>query len=171
VSTPTPIAARPAGPLHGTLAVPGDKSISHRALIRGALAVGETEIRGLLEGDDVMRTAAALRLLRQMLRQESGAPYILTMIQRQLRHLAMAREMMDAGESSGRIGEALRLPGFALDRLLEQATRYPEARLQGAFQRLLEADLHIKRGIYQDELALELLVQDLAEPPRPVGVA
>jgi len=43
--------------------VPGDKSISHRALILGALAVGRTRIEGLLEGDDVLRTAAAVRAL------------------------------------------------------------------------------------------------------------
>ena len=52
-----------AGPLTGKVTVPGDKSISHRALILGALAVGETDIHGLLEGEDVLRTAAALRAL------------------------------------------------------------------------------------------------------------
>lgn len=50
-------------PLRGRCHVPGDKSISHRALILGALAVGRTRIRNLLEGDDVLRTAAALRAL------------------------------------------------------------------------------------------------------------
>ncbi len=56
-----PMTARAAGPLRGTAAVPGDKSISHRALILGALAVGETRISGLLEGQDVLDTAAAMR--------------------------------------------------------------------------------------------------------------
>ena len=55
--------SRPAGPLHGLARVPGDKSISHRALMLGALAVGETSIAGLLEGDDVMCTVRALRAL------------------------------------------------------------------------------------------------------------
>jgi len=55
--------ARRAGALKGRLRVPGDKSISHRALILSALAVGESKITGLLEGDDVLRTAAALRAL------------------------------------------------------------------------------------------------------------
>ena len=49
--------------LSGHLTVPGDKSISHRALMFGALAIGTTEIEGLLEGEDVLRTAAAMRLL------------------------------------------------------------------------------------------------------------
>jgi 3-phosphoshikimate 1-carboxyvinyltransferase len=49
--------------LQGRVRVPGDKSISHRALIFGALAVGETRITGLLEGDDVLRTGAVMRAL------------------------------------------------------------------------------------------------------------
>jgi len=59
----TPLRATRTGPLRGTIRVPGDKSISHRALMFGALAVGETAIEGLLEGEDVLRTAAAMRLL------------------------------------------------------------------------------------------------------------
>lgn len=54
------LTARRTGPLRGTVRAPGDKSISHRALILGALASGVTEIEGLLEGDDVKRTAAAM---------------------------------------------------------------------------------------------------------------
>ena len=60
---PTPLAARSSGPLTGKVRVPGDKSISHRALILGALAVGETRISGLLEGEDVLNTAKAMRAL------------------------------------------------------------------------------------------------------------
>ena len=55
--------ASPGGPLRGHVAVPGDKSISHRALILGALAEGETRIEGLSEGEDVLATAAALQAL------------------------------------------------------------------------------------------------------------
>jgi 3-phosphoshikimate 1-carboxyvinyltransferase len=57
---PIHLAGRPGGPLGGEAAAPGDKSISHRALILGAMAQGETEIEGLLESDDVLRTAAAV---------------------------------------------------------------------------------------------------------------
>jgi 3-phosphoshikimate 1-carboxyvinyltransferase len=56
-------ARRPAGPLTGRIGVPGDKSISHRALMFAGLAVGQTRIDGLLEGEDVLRTAAAMRAL------------------------------------------------------------------------------------------------------------
>jgi 3-phosphoshikimate 1-carboxyvinyltransferase len=54
------LTARRGGPLKGRVRAPGDKSISHRALILGAMASGVTEIEGLLEGDDVRRTAAAM---------------------------------------------------------------------------------------------------------------
>ncbi|MAQ86161.1 MAG: 3-phosphoshikimate 1-carboxyvinyltransferase [Maritimibacter sp.] len=57
----TPMTARKSGPLKGTADVPGDKSISHRSLILGALTVGETMISGLLEGQDVLDTAKAMR--------------------------------------------------------------------------------------------------------------
>ena len=64
---------RPAQPLQGTVAVPGDKSISHRALMFGALAVGETRITGLLTGEDVLRTAAAMRALgADVVRDDDG---------------------------------------------------------------------------------------------------
>ncbi len=59
----TPLTARQSGPVQGRARVPGDKSISHRALILGALTVGETTITGLLEGEDVLRTAEAMRAL------------------------------------------------------------------------------------------------------------
>jgi len=60
-ANPAPLRARRSGPLKGTVQVPGDKSISQRALILGALAEGETRISGLLESGDVHSTAGALR--------------------------------------------------------------------------------------------------------------
>ena len=62
-SNPAPLIARQSGPIQGRLRVPGDKSISHRALILGALTVGETIITGLLEGADVLHTADVMRAL------------------------------------------------------------------------------------------------------------
>lgn len=59
--TPIPMTSRANGPLTGTANVPGDKSISHRSLILGALCVGRTEVTGLLEGQDVLDTAKAMQ--------------------------------------------------------------------------------------------------------------
>ena len=62
-ASPTPLESRSSGPLNGKVRVPGDKSISHRALILGALSVGETRISGLLEGEDVLNTGKSMRAL------------------------------------------------------------------------------------------------------------
>ena len=61
--SPQPLCLMATGPLAGDVTVPGDKSISHRAIMLGALAVGETRISGLLEGEDVLATAAAMRAM------------------------------------------------------------------------------------------------------------
>lgn len=69
----TPLISRKSAGLRGEASVPGDKSISHRALILGALAVGETTIRGILEGEDVLMTAAAMRAFSSgVAREENG---------------------------------------------------------------------------------------------------
>src|SRR6202035_6172011 len=60
---PAPLTARRSGALAGRARVPGDKSISIRALILGALAVGETRIGGMLEGEDALNTVKALQAL------------------------------------------------------------------------------------------------------------
>src|SRR6187401_3837430 len=62
-TAPSPLTARRSGPLMGRARVPGDKSISHRSLILGALTVGETRVTGLLEGGDVINTGKAMRAL------------------------------------------------------------------------------------------------------------
>jgi 3-phosphoshikimate 1-carboxyvinyltransferase len=73
--SPSPVSARPGSPLRGRLRVPGDKSISHRALILGLLAIGETRIEGLLEGDDVLRTAEACRALGAGVAREAAGSW------------------------------------------------------------------------------------------------
>ena len=71
---PLSVSSRAGSALAGRIQVPGDKSISHRALMLGALAVGRTRITGLLEGEDVLATAAALRALGAAIEQdEDGA--------------------------------------------------------------------------------------------------
>ncbi|OYQ24009.1 3-phosphoshikimate 1-carboxyvinyltransferase [Sandarakinorhabdus cyanobacteriorum] len=60
---PQPLCLTTTRPLSGDVTVPGDKSISHRSLMLGALAVGETRVTGLLEGEDVLATAAAMRAM------------------------------------------------------------------------------------------------------------
>ncbi|WP_207478077.1 3-phosphoshikimate 1-carboxyvinyltransferase [Arenibaculum pallidiluteum] len=90
-------------PLSGSARVPGDKSISHRALMLGAVASGVTEIHGLLTGEDVLRTAAALRALGA--RIEAGADGIWRVAGVGVGGLAEPEGVLDMGNS----GTAARL--------------------------------------------------------------
>ena len=96
-------AARPVAPLSGTVAVPGDKSISHRALMLGALAVGCTEICGLLEGEDVLATAAAFRAMGADIVREAEGRWLVHGVG--LGGLAEPGDVLDVGNS----GTAARL--------------------------------------------------------------
>ena len=95
-------ASRPRGTLTGTARVPGDKSISHRALMFAALAVGWTRIDGLLEGEDVLRTAAAMRALGAKVERD-GESWLVT--GRGVGGLAEPDDVLDMGNS----GTAARL--------------------------------------------------------------
>ncbi|WP_422033204.1 3-phosphoshikimate 1-carboxyvinyltransferase [Roseovarius sp.] len=75
--TPTPMTSHASTGLSGEAAIPGDKSISHRSLILGALAVGETTITGLLEGEDVLDTAKAMRAMgAEITRDDDGTWHV-----------------------------------------------------------------------------------------------
>jgi len=97
------IARAPARPLLGEARVPGDKSISHRALMFGALAVGTTEITGLLEGEDVLRTAAAMRALGAQVENLGGGRW--RVAGRGIGGLVEPADVLDMGNS----GTAARL--------------------------------------------------------------
>jgi 3-phosphoshikimate 1-carboxyvinyltransferase len=72
-SASKPAIARKSAGLSGTVRIPGDKSISHRALILGGLASGETRITGLLEGEDVLNTGKAMQAMGAVIRKEDDA--------------------------------------------------------------------------------------------------
>src|SRR5215472_7721862 len=101
---PAPLtSSRPRGPLAGKIGVPGDKSISHRALMLGSLAVGRTEITGLLEGEDVLATAAALNALGATAAQAGDGRWTVDGIG--VGGLAEPEDLLDLGNS----GTAARL--------------------------------------------------------------
>ena len=98
-----PLTSRRAGALTGRVAVPGDKSISHRALMFAALAVGETRIDGLLEGEDVLRTAVAMRALGAEVTQDGPGAW--RVAGRGIGGLTEPNDVLDMGNS----GTAARL--------------------------------------------------------------
>jgi DNA polymerase-3 subunit delta len=109
------------------------------------------------------RPAAALRLLHQLREDGREAPYIIGMVERQLRMLALARDSMDKGvprnEIGGRLGTS---SDFVVRKTLEQAQRHSWQDIVQRYNRLLEADLAIKQGQMEPELALELMVGEQA---------
>jgi len=110
------------------------------------------------------RPAVALRLLRRQIMGEGREPgYLLAMVVRQYRLIIQAKELGLSGLTVQEIGQRLGIgSSFVLQRVLEQADRYSLSRLKKAYRRLLDADVAVKRGRYNEELALELLVHDLA---------
>jgi 3-phosphoshikimate 1-carboxyvinyltransferase len=93
----TPLLSGTAGALNGRVRVPGDKSISHRALILGALAIGRSRVTGLLEGDDVLRTAGALRALGAALRRGEDGVWSIDGVG--IGGLAEPEDVLDLGNS------------------------------------------------------------------------
>jgi 3-phosphoshikimate 1-carboxyvinyltransferase len=98
--------------------VPGDKSISHRALLIGAIATGRTRVSGLLEGEDVLATAGALRALGVAISREDGATYVIDGAG--LSGLAAPSMVLDMGNSG--TGARLALGLLATHPLTAQVT-------------------------------------------------
>jgi len=103
VTTRVDYAVAPGGTLQGTLRVPGDKSISHRALMLGAIAEGDTEIEGFLNGADCLSTLAAIRAMG--VEVDAPASTRLTVHGRGLHGLRPAGAPLDCGNS----GTAMRI--------------------------------------------------------------
>lgn len=127
------------------------------------VAARETSVFALVDAVVEGRPDQALRLLEQLLDRGAAPTYLLAMITRQYRNLLLTREMLTERLPQSQIGQRLGISSqFALGKVLEQARRYPPAALAASHRRLLEADASIKTGLYHEELALELLVADLA---------
>ena len=113
------------------------------------------------------RPAVALRLLQQLRQDGAALPYIIGMIERQLRLVALARYWSEQRVPQQELAGKLGVPPFAVRKTVEQARRNPWPDIDRRYQRLLAADLAIKTGqVESEDLALELLVADLAAPGR-----
>jgi DNA polymerase III subunit delta len=107
----------------------------------------------------------AAQLLQQLLGQGAAAVYLLFMLDRQFRMMIRAKDMKDRGTADGVIQSKLAIFNeYRFRRTMEQAGRYSMERLKQIYFSLLEADLSMKTGIYEGELAMELLVAELCRP-------
>ena len=110
------------------------------------------------------KVETAAQLLQQLLRGGAAPAYLLYMLDRQFRMIIRAKELKAQGKPEAVIQTTLGLYNeFALKRTLEQAGRYSSARLRQIYHQLLDADMAIKTGRYDSEIALELLITSLTE--------
>lgn len=123
----------------------------------------EESVFALTDAVAAGKAEAALILLSRLLDQEMDASQILRMLARQYRSLLIAREAIEKGEGPSDLGRQLGIyNSFVLEKIQDQARRYTFLQLKAAYRRLLAADLAIKRGQESEDLALTLLVSDLA---------
>jgi|DewCreStandDraft_3_1066083.scaffolds.fasta_scaffold01724_3 DNA polymerase-3 subunit delta len=106
----------------------------------------------------------ALGLLREVLQGGEPPLLVLYMIARQFRLILQARILLDRGLPATRLPAELGVPPFLSQRLAAQARRFSLREAQGAFNRLLQADMAIKSGAQLPDLAVELAVVDLCRP-------
>jgi len=139
-----------------------DRPVSEDDVRQLATCVQEASIFSVVDAVAEGRTELAQRLLHRLYDEGVPPTYVLTMITRQFRLIAQAR---DLGKDLSRLQIQDRLglkSSYALDKTLSQARLYDFEGVRRAYGKLLETDLAIKTGQYSDKLALELLVTELA---------
>ena len=110
-----------------------------------------------------MKTEAASQTMQRLIRRGAAPTYLLFMISRQVRLIVRASELKKHGASETEIQSRLGLSsGFVVRKTLEQSTRYSFNRLREVYRRLLIADIDIKTGTFDSELALTVLITELS---------
>lgn len=134
-----------------------------RALVS---SIREANVFAMADALTEGRREDAAGLIRRLLEEGESPQRLLAVVARHYRQLIVAKDLLAGGLPPPQIGARLGVPGFALERILQQVPRYSMARLRAAMGRILEADLSIKRGLCDEETALHLLVQDLGRLAR-----
>ena len=155
-----------------------DSELQKLGVAAGGHKITETDVRSMVSlarlpnifamADAVIEGRAhdAADLVQRLLADGEAPQRLLAMLARQYRMLLLTKDALERGQRPAEIGARLRVQGFVMQRLLKQAPAYSIERLRRVYRRLLEADLSIKRGIFDDETAIELLLLELAWPSR-----
>jgi DNA polymerase III subunit delta len=143
-------------------------------LFTGARDIGEDDVKTVVSSaqevgifamvDAIVeqRVGAAQEMLQQLFRQGMSPVQVLVMISRQVRIIYLVREMRAAGKSRGEMMGKLGVNSdFVLRKAWEQAERYSPARIKEVYHLLLEADVSIKTGKVEGELALDILIAEM----------
>jgi DNA polymerase-3 subunit delta len=124
----------------------------------------EASVFALVDAVLEFRVGSAQTLFQQLLKQGVVPAQILVMLARQVRIILQIKELRSQGKSRNEIQNKLGLTSdFVLRKAWEQADKYSPARLREVYHKLLEADLSIKTGRYDDELALSILIVELGQ--------
>ena len=115
-------------------------------------------VDAVLEGS----AGAALRLIQQITSAGRPAVYVITMIARQSRLLLLAKDLKAQRVPHQELGQRLSLSGYPLTKTLEQEGRFTAERLRLIHRKLLEADLAIKTGAADEQMALDMLVVEIS---------
>ena len=137
----------------------------------------ETNVFAMFDAVIEGRERDAAGLLQRLLAESEPPQRLLTLLVRQYRMLVQTKELHARGVRPTEMEARLGVRDFAVRRLLQQAPGYTIDRLRRAYRRILEADLSVKRGVYDEETAFQLLLFDLvalarrqaAGPTRPAG--
>ncbi len=108
------------------------------------------------------RPRDAADLLQRLLAEGESAGRLLGTLARQYRLLLLTKELIERGVRGPELSARLQVQGFVVQRLLKQAPAYTIDRLRRAYRKLLDADLSVKRGVFDEETALDLLLFELA---------
>ncbi len=126
--------------------------------------VQEANVFAMVDAILDFKAGVAEQLLQQLLQGGAAPAYLLFMLSRQVRMIVQVKELTNRGEPKIEIQDKLGLTKeFAWRKTLEQAGKYPLARLKEVYHKLLEADLSIKTGKYGGELTLNLLIAELGQ--------
>jgi DNA polymerase-3 subunit delta len=151
-----------------------DSELQKLGTYAGGRPVSESDVRALVSlarepsvfamADAVVEGRAhdAADLLLRLLADGDSPQRLLAMLARHYRLLLLTKELQERRVKPQEIGTRLQVQGFVMQRLLKQAPAYTIERLRAAYHKLLDTDLSIKRGVFDDETALQLLVFELA---------
>jgi DNA polymerase-3 subunit delta len=124
----------------------------------------EASVFAMVDAILEFRTAVAQQLLQQLLQRGAAPAYLLVMLARQVRIVFQVKELKRQRKSNIEIQNMLGIRSdFVLRKASEQANRYPWGRLRDVYNKLLEADLSIKTGKYDGELALDILLAEICQ--------
>ena len=143
------------------------RSIEEEDVRRLVSYAQEANVFAMVDAVLEFKAGAAEQQLRRLLQQGAAPTYLMAMLARQVRMIVRVRELRNQRKSRAEIQSRLGLASeYALRRTLEQADRYSLARIKEVYHKLLEADLSIKTGKYDAELAFNILIAELCQRSR-----